>query len=357
MKRLRVGVAGLGRGRRFAELFARHAGCELAAVCDPLEEMLAGFENVAAHTDYGRFLAEGLDVVAVVTPGPLHAGQSVRALEAGAHVLCETPPVYSVDEARAVLRAAQGSGRVFMLAEDYIWKGWVQNLKQQVESGAFGEVVYAEGDYTHDCRDIMLADGDGFVRYRDREKHPNARRTWRATDLPPLLYVSHTLGPLLHLMEDRVVSAVGLSAGCRSAPDLGATDLEAALLQTAGGSVIRLTNGFSLAHPMSTHYSLSGTRGAVKIDRHLASSFVWYSEAAGREMPGWEAAPEERSRRGDGRDHLEVMIDDFITSILRGTEPPLNAFRSLDFVLPGVIAHESAERGGIRLDVPDPREL
>ena len=46
--------------------------------------------------------------------------------------------------------------------------------------------AYAEGDYTHDCRDIMLADENGFVPYAARDEHPQAQKTWRATHLPPL---------------------------------------------------------------------------------------------------------------------------------------------------------------------------
>jgi len=42
------------------------------------------------------------DLVAVITPGPLHAPQSIAALEAGAHVLVETPNVYSADQAREI---------------------------------------------------------------------------------------------------------------------------------------------------------------------------------------------------------------------------------------------------------------
>jgi predicted dehydrogenase len=354
---LRIGVVGLGRGRKFAEIFAARPDCRVVAVCDPSERALAAVPGPAAHTDYEEFLGEDLDVVAVVSPGPLHAEQSVRALESGAHVLCETPPVYSLEEARAVLRAVRQSGRSYMLAEDYVWHGWVGHLAEQVRAGMFGEIVYAEGDYTHDCRDIMLATDDGFVPYRRRAAHPGARRTWRATDLPPLFYCSHTLGPLLHLMADRVVSATALSTGCRTAPDLGAPDLEAALLGTAKGAVIRLTNGFSLAHPMGLHYSLAGTRGSMKRDRAGETRFAWYSEEAGSAGTGWQRAPREWEKRADGRDHLEVMIEDFVGSVLRGEPPPIDAHRSLDYVLPGIVAHRSAERGGEPLEVPDPREL
>lgn len=354
MNELRCGVVGLRRGRMFVEIFERLPGCRTVAVCDTDPKALTDFLHLAAHTDYDAFLAEGLDVVAVITPGPVHADQSVRAMQAGAHVLCETPCVYSLEEARAVVAASAGTGRKFMLAEDYIWTGWAEALKAKAREGAFGQVVYAEGDYSHDCRDIMLADEGGFVPYARRAEHPDAKKTWRATHLPPITYCSHTLGPLLAIMDDRVVSAVGMSTGTHAAPDLGTIDAEAGLFQTAKGAVIRLTNAFSVACPMTLYYNLIGTAGAARIDTAGGFSAFWYSQAAQPPMEGW-AALAGIERRRDGRSGVAVMVREFIDAVVNGTPPPLDVYRSMDFVLPGVLAHESATRGGVRLDVPDVR--
>lgn len=349
MSHLRVGVAGLGRGRSFVDIFNSTEGCEVVAVCDPAEKALAGYDSIATHTSYDDFLAEGLDVVAVITPGPVHAEQSVKAMDSGAHVLCETPCVYSVEEAHAVVDATTRTGKQFMLAEDYIWMGWAVHIKQKAEEGAFGEIVYAEGDYTHDCRDIMLMNEDGYIPYAERDKHPEAKKSWRATHLPPIMYTSHTLGPLLHIMDDRVTSATGLSTGSHTAPDLGTIDLEAGLFQTEKGAIVRLTNGFTVAHPYALYYNLVGTKGSMKLMRTGTDFFVWYSEQA--EMSGWEAAPEDWMNRPDGENHVAVMVREFVESIQNGTPPPLDVHRSLDFVLPGVIAHESAMQGGAQLTV------
>ena len=357
MAALRVGVVGLGRGRMFVELFSGNSACEVVAVCDPVERALAPYDGLKAHTDYGAFLAEGLDIVAVISPGPVHAEQSVAAMESGAHVLCETPCVYSEDEARRVIRAAKETKRAFMLAEDYIWMGWAVRIRDLAEQGAFGRIVYAEGDYTHDCRDIMLATSDGYIPYRERGEHPDAVKTWRATDLPPLFYTSHTLGPLLHVMGDRIVSAAGLSAGTNTAPDLGTIDLEAGLFQTEEGAVIRLTNGFTVAHPYALYYNLVGTEGSAKFQNTGTQSGMWYSETQEDAAGAWQPMPSDWFRRQDNRDHVEVMVEEFVSSVVHDTPPPIDMYRSLDFVLPGITAHRSAMAGGKKLDVPDPRDL
>lgn len=352
MTNLRVGVVGLGRGQMFVDLFDGHPACEVVAVCDPVEQMLEKYSDIVATKSFEEFLEQSLDIVAVISPGPAHAEQSIKAMDAGAHVLCETPCVYSVEEAASVVETSKRTGRTYMLAEDYIWQGWAVKMKQLATEGMFGDVVYAEGDYTHDCRDFMLNVEFWHIPYASRKEHPEAVKTWRATDLPPIYYTSHTLGPLLHVMDDRIVSAVGMSTGTHTAPDLGTIDVETAIFQTEKGSVVRLTNGFTVAHPYSLYYNLVGTKGAMKLHSTGGGLFTWYSEAADPPMADWQDAPDAWKKREDGEDHVAVMVGEFVDSVLNDTPPPISAARSLDFVLPGILAHESAMNGSVKIDVP-----
>jgi len=351
---LRCGVVGLGRGRQFVEAFARIDGCEVAAVCDPDPKALKPFAGLATHAHYESFLDEPMDVVALISPGPVHAEQSLAALDRGLHVLCETPCVYSIDEARAVVEAVERTGLTYMLAENYLWQGWCEALRRTAAEGAFGEIVYAEGDYTHDCRDLMLVDEDDFVPYAERHEHANATRTWRATHLPPIQYCSHTLGPLLRLMGDRVTSAFGLSVTGRAAPDLVETDLETGLFETAGGGIVRLTNGFTVAHPMAFYYNIVGTRGSAKVLRAGETFAVQWSETTGN-PPKWQDLPVAFPGRSDGRTDLQAMLEDFVTSVRDDAKPPIDVHQSMDMTLPGIVAHRSGAEGGVKLDVPDSR--
>jgi len=133
---LRFGVAGLNRGKLFVQAINRIPDCRVVAVCDQNPKALPAGEGVAGHTDYDKFIREpGLDVVAIVTPGPLHFQQASLALERGLHVLCETPCVYSVDEARRIVEIVQRTGVRYMLCEDYIWMGWVERLREWIDAG------------------------------------------------------------------------------------------------------------------------------------------------------------------------------------------------------------------------------
>jgi predicted dehydrogenase len=357
MAEVRCGVAGLGRGKLFVSILEKIPGCRVVAVCDPNPVVLGEFGRYKRCTDYDELLDTGLDLVAVISPGPEHAAQSVKALGRGAHVLCETPCVYSVAEAEAVIRAVRRSGRKYMLAENYIWMGWFETLRQWHREGRFGTIIYAEGDYTHDCRDIMLLDDGKYIAYRERERHPKRAKSWRATHLPPLSYSSHTLGPLLTLMGDRAVESTALSAGGRTTPDLGTVDLEVGILKTAGGAAIRLTNGFTVAHPMALHYKIVGTRGSAVVTSMDSCTIFHYSDADAGGSSAWQSLPVKFGPRADGKDSAAAMTEEFVGAIVRGTPAPIDEYQSMDMVVPGVLAHESAMAGGRTLAVPDFRRL
>lgn len=348
--KLRCGVAGLGRGKLFVETFSRMEGCEVVAVCDPNPATFQGLTGPATYTSYEQFLDEELDIVAVISPGPVHAEQSLQALERGANVLCETPCVYSLDEARRVVAAVEKTGLKYMLAENYIWMDWFAALRR----AELGDILFAEGDYTHDCRDFMLLDEGRHIPYAEWRQHPHAKKTWRATHLPPIQYCSHTLGPILRLMGDRIVSAYGLSLGGKVAPDLVPTELEAALFQTQKGAIIRLTNGFAVPHPLAFYFNFVGTHGSAKILSAGDTYAKCWTELGG--TPGrWEDFPAAFFRAPDGRGDLDAMLREFVDSVLHDNGPPINVHESMDMILPGILAHQSGLHGGVKLDVPDSR--
>jgi len=341
---LRCAVAGLNRGSLFVKLLQANPHCEVAAVCDPRPQKLEEFAGIAGFADFEEMLDEARpDLVAVITPGPLHAPQSIAALEAGAHVLVETPNVYSADQAREVVGLARERGLKYMLAEDYIYMGWCGRLEGLVAEGALGEIIGGMAEYTHDCRPVRpLSAAD--------ERHV---QSWRFTDLPPLAYSSHTLGPLLHLMADRCINATGIVGGRHEVAGVDVFPLETAVLETEGGRIISLTNGFMLSHPFVFFLALYGTEGSIRVMntdyRDPAAQRVVISTDA---EPGWRDWPMAWHEREDGRDHLQVMVDEFVASVVEDAPVPFDEARSMDFCLPGVLAHESARQGGAKLNVP-----
>jgi predicted dehydrogenase len=148
MKKLRIGVIGLGMGRHHIAGYQTHPNAEVVAVADVDPARLAEIGDKFGIA--GRYLSgeqmlheEELDVVSVGTPNLFHKPLTLAALEAGCHVLCEKPMAMNADEARQMLAAAQQAGKRIMINFSYRFTEQSMALKRQVDAGVLGEVYYA----------------------------------------------------------------------------------------------------------------------------------------------------------------------------------------------------------------------
>jgi 1,5-anhydro-D-fructose reductase (1,5-anhydro-D-mannitol-forming) len=85
-----------------------------------------------------------VQAVYVGTPVFLHGPQSIQSLRAGRHVLCEKPMAMNEAEARAMLQAAEESGKTFGVAYYRRTYPKVQRAKELLAAGAIGKPVLAE---------------------------------------------------------------------------------------------------------------------------------------------------------------------------------------------------------------------
>lgn len=148
MKRLRVGVIGLGMGEHHVAMFKTCAEATVAAVADSdpnrLKMVAQKYDISAAYTDGFRMVQkENLDVVSIATPNKFHKPLTLAALKAGAHVLCEKPMALNAAEARQMLETANQLNRRLMINFSYRFTPQSQALKQAVDSGLLGEVYFA----------------------------------------------------------------------------------------------------------------------------------------------------------------------------------------------------------------------
>jgi len=103
-----------------------------------------------AHGSYEALLADpDIDVIYNSLPNHLHAEWTIRALQAGKHVLCEKPLALSLPEVDAMSEAARASGRVLMEAFMYRHHPQTLRVKEIVESGALGKLQFIRGSYTY----------------------------------------------------------------------------------------------------------------------------------------------------------------------------------------------------------------
>ncbi|RVD37616.1 Gfo/Idh/MocA family oxidoreductase, partial [Mesorhizobium sp. M4A.F.Ca.ET.020.02.1.1] len=121
-RRLRVGVLGCGPIAQFAHLesCAKASSADLYAICDAAPDLLARmgatYEPERMYGDYDEMLADPqLEAVIVATSDAYHVPMSIKALEAGKHVLCEKPIGVSVEEGEKLAEAVKRSGKVLQV--------------------------------------------------------------------------------------------------------------------------------------------------------------------------------------------------------------------------------------------------
>ena len=115
---IRVGVIGVGSfGREHARVYAQSANAQLAMVCDINEasgKRVAEQFNAAFCTDYRELIGK-VDAVSLAAPTVAHAEIACALLDAGIHVLVEKPIARTLDEADAMIRAAEQRGAVLQV--------------------------------------------------------------------------------------------------------------------------------------------------------------------------------------------------------------------------------------------------
>ena len=104
--------------------------------------------------------ADGIDVVAIVTPNYLHAPVATAFLEAGIHVICDKPLAISLAEGQALAALAREKNRVFALTHTYTGYPMVRHARAMVEAGELGELRLVQAEYAQDWLAASIGRGD-----------------------------------------------------------------------------------------------------------------------------------------------------------------------------------------------------
>ena len=162
-----IGIVGAGRiAQRFAPESEVVSAAKVVSVYDIDKNVACAFadkhkiDGIAESYDE---LLKGVDAVYIATPHLSHYELTKTALEAGKHVLCETPLVLNGNEARELFKLAEEKGVVLMEANKTAHSPAFNHLITMIKSGQIGEVV-----------DINASEsklwGDKFTRELDAEQ-------------------------------------------------------------------------------------------------------------------------------------------------------------------------------------------
>jgi predicted dehydrogenase len=158
VKVARVGIVGFGfMGRQHLKCYRSLRGVQVTAICDGDRARLEGSEKIASnikkdetsldlgdvtlYTDFEKMLAEEqLDAVSIALPTYMHRDFTVKALEAGLHVLCEKPMAMNVGQCEDMIAAAKKNERILQIGHCIRFWPEYAKAKEIVDSGRYGDV-------------------------------------------------------------------------------------------------------------------------------------------------------------------------------------------------------------------------
>jgi xylose dehydrogenase (NAD/NADP) len=113
------------------------------------QALVAKHRQGIAYESYATLLEDPeIDAVYIPLPNQLHKEWTIKALEAGKHVLVEKPFAMNASEAVAMAEAAQRHNRLLMEAFMYRFHPRSQRIKQLVEQGALGQISLIRSAFT-----------------------------------------------------------------------------------------------------------------------------------------------------------------------------------------------------------------
>jgi predicted dehydrogenase len=164
---LRIGILGAARIAPMALIRPARQVPEAAVVAiaarDPARaQRFATKHRIPRALPSYDALLQDPDVDAIYNPLPnsLHAEWTIKAMEAGKHVLCEKPLAANADEAAAMVLAAARCDRVLIEAFHYRYHPLAARMKAIVDSGALGPVRHIEAAM---CIPLLVP---GDIRFR-----------------------------------------------------------------------------------------------------------------------------------------------------------------------------------------------
>lgn len=386
---IKIGIVGSGAfSQCFIPLFKAHPLTEEVVLCDLVPEKLEevgakfGIEKFSPSLDH--LLTTDVDAVAVITQNWMHAPQATQALKAGKHVYSAVPACTAIEEMAALVEAVNHSGCIYMMGETSYYSPYAVYCRKRFLESAFGQVVYSEGEYLHDF-DHGLYD---VFKWRGGER-------WKEeAGMPPMYYPTHAIAMTVAVTGayPTHVSAQGFVD--RHEDGLFMADVnrygntfsnETALYKMSDGSTMRHNEFRRVGHPGAERGSMYGTKGCFEVNSKVP---VWVDKEGNVTDLSDELAcvgiPVDSSERGrtdvtNERRFLDTckihdvdrlpkefagltnghsgshqfLVDDFVKACVSQKHPPVDVWQAARCTVPGIVAHESAVRGGTLLEIPD----
>lgn len=367
-KKVRIGVVGGGFGRSFQ--WHEHPNCAVEAVSDLRPERRDGLMKTYQCGKSYNSLEElvrdkDIDAVAIFTEGPNHVRHVAEAMKHGKHAISAVPACMGggVEEAELLLDTVKKYGLTYMMAETSYYQQPTISVRKLYEQGKFGEIYYCEAEYQHAGLEVLYFE--------------NGKRTWRH-GMAPMHYPTHSTALLTSVTGERLTEVACHGWGddspiCKDNVYKNPFWNESAMFKTDRGHAFRVNVWWKGAHRGCERAQWIGNRMSFYggHPNGLGPTIVRSAEGrkekddAGfvRDLPEMEryAQPEwwktdllpEPLRHNSGHHGSHTFLThEFVDALIHERPPAVDVYEALAYTVPGVVAHQSALRGGELLKIP-----
>ncbi|MFC1461757.1 Gfo/Idh/MocA family oxidoreductase [Verrucomicrobiota bacterium] len=397
-----VGLVGLGSfGSAFADLFLSHPLVSRIGLCDREPDRIEKFAKKASwkkkfneKDTYGsleEICKSDLDALVIITQPWLHAPQCIQAMEAGKHVYSAVPIINIpdgeeiLDWCNKLVDTCRRTGMHYMLGETTYYRPLTMFCRRKAAEGAFGNFIYAEGEYFHDVdsscnlREVSKSRHTGKSGQEGLELEKKYRE--KGIKGGPMHYPTHSTSGPVCVMKAHAVKVTGYGYANRNNDPFFenyAFSNESAMFKMSNDATVRICEFRELAGSIAEGetFRILGTRGSFCENRWmenqreapLTAKPLSVSKLTPEEMrdPLPPEVVEEFKKitvkggddktdfvpSGHGGSH-PYLVHEFVDAIAHGRMPAINIWEAVRYMAMGVMAHKSALRDGETLDVPD----
>ena len=329
MKRLNVGVIGLGRlGRVYArDLSGRIPETRLVAVADPIgnlaKEIAEEFDVPKSYTDPLAMIDDkNVEAIVIVTPTHIHREQVIAAAKSKKPTFCEKPPALSLAEVAEMKAAIESSGVFFQMGFMRRFDAGYAAAKKAIEGGRIGMPLVFKATSRDPFRPSLEyanpASSGGML--IDMGIHDFDLARWFMGDV-------------------RTVSAIGATIAYPELATVGDIDNAIASLTFTSGKlgVVDLTRSGIYGYDISTE--ILGLEGTIRIGYLRETPIVVMTKANG---VSHDTVPYFMERF---RDAYTNQLQNFAQNVLQDRPAPITIDDGLEALRVGVAATRARETG------------
>ena len=342
MAEVKVGIVGLGwAASGHAPAFNANPDCVVDALCtskdlsDAEIAEWAGGHPATVYHDYDEFLKHpGLEVVDICSPHFAHAEQTIKAAEAGKHLMIEKPLAVNYEDLLAMKRAIDAADIKTTMYFELRFIPHYQFIHSAIDKELLGGITYYEVDYYHGI-------GPWYGQFEW-----NVKKEMGGSAL--ITAGCHALDAIMDFAASEVEEVFGFSSlsVAEWAQPYEYDTTSTAILKFADGSHGKCTSCIDCRQPYVFNVHLVGSEGTLWNDE------TWTTQLEGLRPQEWMKIPTAQAESGDVLDHpYPPQIDDFVAAVVEDRDPLVSfdeAFRTHRVMF--AIEKSLAEGRPVRLD-------